>query len=160
MKQSVTIPDEAAMMAFGQLLASHLPVPSVVTLQGELGAGKTTLVRGILRALGWQGVVRSPTYALIELYELGDRVKTIETVCHIDLYRLASVDEVEMLGLRDYLDSRTLLLVEWPERGQGALPAADLHCMIDVVGEQTRQLTLQSELAPLMAAATAFEHSV
>ncbi|MCP3680341.1 MAG: tRNA (adenosine(37)-N6)-threonylcarbamoyltransferase complex ATPase subunit type 1 TsaE [Gammaproteobacteria bacterium] len=171
MKQTVTIPDETAMMAFGRLLASHLPAASVVTLQGELGAGKTTLVRGILRALGWQGIVRSPTYVLIELYDLAENPSPLTplplagegnrvvTVCHIDLYRLTSVDEVEMLGLRDYLDGRTLLLIEWPERAQDALPAADLHCMIDVVGEQARQLTLQSEWIPLMTAVTAFEHS-
>ncbi len=101
------------------------PVPS-----GDLGTGKTTLVRGILRGPGHTGPVRSPTYTLLEPYELG-------AMClyHLDLYRLSDPEELEYLGLRDLLDGRSLLLVEWPERGRGALPAPDLVVHIEHAGE-------------------------
>lgn len=94
---------------------------AVVTLAGELGAGKTTLARGLLRALGHTGAVKSPTYTLIEPYEL-----TAGTVLHLDLYRLASATDLDALGLREALDGTALILIEWPERAAGALPAADL----------------------------------
>jgi tRNA threonylcarbamoyladenosine biosynthesis protein TsaE len=92
-----------------------------VFLRGDLGAGKTTLVRGLLRALGYRGPVRSPTYTLIEPYEVGDT-----RIHHLDLYRLGDPEELEFLGIRDLLDGRGLLLVEWPERGGGILPNPEL----------------------------------
>lgn len=95
--------------------------PFIVALEGELGAGKTTLVGGILRAYGITGPVRSPTYTLIEPYET-----TRRQLYHLDLYRLVDPGEVEPLGIRDLLIGSTVLLIEWPSRAAGAIPAADL----------------------------------
>jgi len=103
---------------------------AVVHLQGELGAGKTLCVRSLLRALGVTGPVRSPTYTLLDTYAIGAL-----TCIHVDLYRLQSLSEVEELGLRDLLLPATLLLIEWPERGFGALPPADLNVLLRYVGE-------------------------
>jgi tRNA threonylcarbamoyladenosine biosynthesis protein TsaE len=102
---------------------------AVVYLQGELGAGKTTCVRSLLRSLGVTGLVRSPTYTLVETY----RVATL-TCVHVDLYRLQSLTEVDELGLRDQLGPASLLLVEWPERGGAALPSADLVVSLGYAG--------------------------
>lgn len=115
--------------ALGACLAAVLPPGGILYLQGELGTGKTTLVRGLLRALGVQGTVRSPTYTLVEPYTLDGR-----QLVHLDLYRLADPEELEWLGLRDFLDGQTVLLVEWPERGQGVLPAADLIIALSYAG--------------------------
>jgi tRNA threonylcarbamoyladenosine biosynthesis protein TsaE len=93
----------------------------VVYLAGDLGAGKTTLARGLLRSLGVTGAVRSPTYTLVEIYELGAL-----TALHLDLYRLSDPAELDNLGLREWARGGHLWLVEWPERGAGRLPAADL----------------------------------
>lgn len=130
--------DAEAQTAFGARLAAHLPSRLVVYLEGDLGTGKTTLVRGILRGLGHQGAVRSPTYTLIEPYELpGIRVY------HLDLYRLGDPGELEYLGLRDLVDEASVLLVEWPERGLGALPPPDLRVAIDYLPEG-RRLVLEA----------------
>lgn len=119
------LPDEGATTALGERLARALQPPParpvVIGLVGDLGAGKTSLVRGLLRALGVTGSIRSPTYTLSESYEVAGL-----TVVHLDLYRLASPDELEQLGLRDELVPGHVLLVEWPERGEGALPPMDL----------------------------------
>ncbi len=111
--------------AFGARLASTRPAGgdtlSAVYLTGDLGAGKTTLTRGLLRALGVTGTVRSPTYTLVEIYEL-DAV----TALHLDLYRLSDPGELHNLGLREWARGGHLWLIEWPERGGELLPAADL----------------------------------
>lgn len=122
------LPDEAATLALGAQLAT-LPCPQVVYLYGDLGAGKTTLVRGALRALGYAGAVRSPTYTLLERYELGGIV-----IVHFDLYRLADPEELHALGLRELLEEGAMLFFEWPERGQGLLPPATLTLRFELEG--------------------------
>lgn len=98
---------------------------AVIHLDGPLGSGKTTLARGLLRALGVTGTIRSPTYTLLEPYELG-----VRTVVHLDLYRLTDPRELEPLGLRDYPRERCWWLIEWPERGGSRLPAPDLRLQL------------------------------
>lgn len=127
----MTAADAAATRAIGASLAVALlavdPVePLLIGLSGELGAGKTTLVGGLLEALGHTGPVRSPTYALIEPYRLADR-----DVYHCDLYRLRDPDELEDLGLRDLLTARSVLLIEWPERAGDRLRAPDFSLRLD-----------------------------
>lgn len=117
---TIAVADAAAMAALGGRLASVLD-SGIVYLEGDLGAGKTTLARGILHGRGHTGRVRSPTYTLVEPYRLPDGM-----VYHLDLYRLADPEELEWLGLRDMLESQALLLIEWPQRGAGHLPAPDL----------------------------------
>ncbi len=118
---NIELQGEELQEAMGGLLASYCPASCVIYLQGDLGAGKTTLVRGFLRGLDYQGNVKSPTYTLLEPYELQSRA-----CYHFDLYRLADPDELEFLGVQDLLDREAILLVEWPERGAGYLPQADL----------------------------------
>ena len=111
--------------AFGARLASTRPALQdlfgVIYLTGDLGAGKTTLTRGFLRALGVTGAVRSPTYTLVEVYEVGGL-----TAVHLDLYRLRDPSELDNLGLREWATAGHIWLVEWPERGSDRLPGADL----------------------------------
>lgn len=116
---------QAAQIAFGRRIAEHLLPPCTLYLQGGLGTGKTTLARGILRGFGHTGTVRSPTYTLLEPYEFA-----AIRLYHLDLYRLGDPEELEYLGLRDLLDGQSLILVEWPEQGQGALPPPDLTIRI------------------------------
>lgn len=132
----VLLPDAESQTAFGKRLAAILPSQMVIHLHGDLGTGKTTLARGILRGLGYQGPARSPTYTLIEPYEIGPR-----RVYHLDLYRLADPEELDYLGLRDLLGEAAIWLVEWPERAAGLLPAADLTIRIEYQREG-RRLTL------------------
>lgn len=124
--------NEAATLTLGAQLAT-LPCPQVVYLHGDLGAGKTTLVRGTLRALGYEGAVRSPTYTLLERYELGGKV-----IVHFDLYRLADPEELHALGLRELLEEAAMLFFEWPERGEGLLPPATLTLRFDLEGDGRR----------------------
>lgn len=132
------IPDAEAMEAFGGQLADASNGRGVIYLEGDLGAGKTTLARGLLRSLGYTGHVKSPTYTLIEPYELAQA-----TIYHLDLYRLASPEELEWLGFRDLISAEVLLLVEWPERAVGELPVPDLTVSLAFSGEG-RELGLTS----------------
>lgn len=129
------------MRALGRRLAgalSDVRGPMVVTLGGELGAGKTTLARGLLEGQGIQGPIRSPTYTLIEPYEAAAR-----SIYHLDLYRVADPAEMEELGVRDLLQGDALLLIEWAEKGGAAVPPADLHVQIDYApGDQARRVAL------------------
>ncbi|MDQ2993863.1 MAG: tRNA (adenosine(37)-N6)-threonylcarbamoyltransferase complex ATPase subunit type 1 TsaE [Pseudomonadota bacterium] len=123
----VRIESEAAMHEFSAKLAAQVKAPCIIYLQGELGAGKTTLTRGFLRALGYDGPVKSPTFTLIETYEVNDK-----KIFHVDLYRLTDPDELEFIGLSDYFTNDTIGLIEWPERGADFLPAPDLICRITI----------------------------
>ena len=120
------IADESAMRAFGARLIECCKRGGVITLRGDLGSGKTTLVRGALEARGITSGVRSPTYTLIEYYPLEDI-----DVAHFDLYRLADAEELEYLGYRDYLTPQTLCFIEWPERAAGYLQDVDLEICLE-----------------------------
>lgn len=126
------LPDADATEALGARLAQLTP-PGFVTLEGVLGAGKTTFVRGFLRALGHVGSVRSPTYTLVEPYRLGE-----VDIVHMDLYRLTDPAELEELGVRDYFGAGTWVFVEWPERGAGVLPKPDLRLKLAPEGHGRR----------------------
>ena len=106
----------------GSALLHALPNKCLLFLYGDLGAGKTTLVRGLLRAAGYVGTVKSPTYSLVEEYRLIER-----SVFHFDLYRLKDPEELEWMGIQDYLQQPALCCVEWPQMGEGYLPAADVE---------------------------------
>ena len=126
---TVRIEGEEAMVDFGRRLGDLFQGGERCYLQGDLGAGKTTLVRGMLRARGHQGAVKSPTYTLIEPYEFESL-----TFYHLDLYRLGDPEELEWVGVRDLFDAHAVSLIEWPERGEGWLPPADLAIAIAHAG--------------------------
>jgi len=118
----LTLDDESATLELGKNISRHCPNTAFsIHLQGELGAGKTTLTRGLLNGLGHQHHVKSPTYTLVEHYRLNER-----DIYHFDLYRLADPEELDYIGLDDYLDNKALCLIEWPEQGGNILPSPDL----------------------------------
>jgi tRNA threonylcarbamoyladenosine biosynthesis protein TsaE len=134
----IEIDSEAAMVSFGVRLAAAMSGGLALFLRGELGAGKTTLTRGIARGLGHEGAVKSPTYTLVEPY-----LELSTPLYHFDLYRLGDAEELEYMGIRDYFDSGAVIVVEWPERGGDFLPVADLEIRLDV-GARTRKLRLNA----------------
>ncbi len=136
------LPDEAATAALGAALARALQPGVVLHLRGELGAGKTALTRALVHAAGHSGRVKSPTYTLAEPYRvrIGDRM--VELI-HFDLYRLAGPDEFLDAGFRDYFNGDNVCIVEWPEKAQPALPAADIEVRLTVCGE-SREVELHA----------------
>lgn len=141
-KQSFILADEIATIAMGKSIAdivkSKLKQGITVYLNGDLGAGKTTLTRGFVQGMGHIGNVKSPTYTLVEPYDLSDW-----QVYHFDLYRLADPEELEYMGIRDYFNDRSCSFIEWPEKGQGMIASADMVIDLAYFNEQ-RSITLQS----------------
>lgn len=131
--------DEQAMSDFGARIARITQGHGLIFLEGNLGMGKTTLSRGIIRGLGHIGAVKSPTFTLVEPYEIGD-IRAF----HFDLYRLVDPEELEFLGIRDYFEDDALCLIEWPDKGAGFLPKPDLTITISPQ-DGGRSLTILSQ---------------
>lgn len=115
--KSIEVKNESQMYQIAKKYAGQIKAGDVVFLYGDLGAGKTTFVKGVLKALGYEGNVKSPTYTLVEDYNLGEF-----NICHFDLYRLADPEELEWIGVRDYFNDKNICFIEWPEKGKGFLP--------------------------------------
>lgn len=125
--------EEAQLVALAGALAPLLAGGGSLHLEGELGTGKTTFARALLRALGVDGRIKSPTYSLVEPYQAGNLA-----IHHLDLYRIADPSELEWLGLDALWQPGSLVLVEWPERGSGALPPPDLRLVLTHAGDRRR----------------------
>jgi tRNA threonylcarbamoyladenosine biosynthesis protein TsaE len=133
MARCFELDDADATEALGRRLAECSPRGSLILLHGELAAGKTTLARGYIRARGHRGAVTSPTFTLVESYDLD-----AGTVHHFDLYRIAAPEELDFIGIEDYVDGRADCLVEWPENGAGMLPDGDIAVWLTVAANGRR----------------------
>ena len=136
--QNFLLKNEKQTLRFGKQFGQGLIKGCVVYLEGELGSGKTTFVRGVLSGLGYTGKVKSPTYTIVESYNLGQY-----EIYHFDLYRLADPEELEYLGIRDYFNENSVVLVEWPDKGLGFLPDPDVIIQLTYV-DDGRNVTIRS----------------
>ncbi len=148
--RSCFLADESQQVALAREVAQHLGSSFIILLKGDLGVGKTTFARGFIQASGFEGVVKSPTYTLVEPYPISNN-----RMCyHFDLYRLANPEELEFTGARDYFNENDVCLVEWPEKAEGFLPPADWVCefshhnegrdlVVSAMSDKGKQLMLQ-----------------
>lgn len=144
--QQFVIDSEQELERLGACFSALSGEQALLTMEGGLGAGKTTFVRGLLHAAGYQGAVKSPTFSLVEPYE----VRT-GRVLHFDLYRLKEPEELEYVGIRDYLHQPALCIVEWPEKAGDLLPEGDIHIIIDKTGQgRTVRLQINTERGQIL----------
>lgn len=122
------INNETEMLAFGKVLSQSITFPMIIYFVGNLGAGKTTLIRGVIQGLGYQGRVKSPTYTLVEPYTLLDK-----EIFHFDLYRIKDPEELDLIGIEDYFNTNAVCLIEWPEMASEKLPKPDITCYIETI---------------------------
>lgn len=134
---SVKTANEEETQSCANKLATYLRAPCIIYFDGLLGAGKTTFIRGLLRGLNFTGRVKSPTYTLMETYDVN-----LFSIYHFDLYRLHNPIEVEQLGIRDLLESQSILLIEWPEKGKDFIPLPDIICKIVIKNTNAREIDL------------------
>ncbi len=149
-QKQVFLADESQQIALAASVAKHLKTSFIMLLKGDLGVGKTTFARGFIQASGFDGVVKSPTYTLVEPYPINEN-----RMCyHFDLYRLADPEELEFTGARDYFNETDVCLLEWPEKAEGFLPPADWICefshqnegrnlLISALSDKGKKLMLQ-----------------
>jgi tRNA threonylcarbamoyladenosine biosynthesis protein TsaE len=134
-----TFADAEACCNWGRQLADQLLLPTVIYLQGDLGTGKTTLAQAVLRKLGVTQSIKSPTYTLLETYDT-----RLGLAHHLDLYRLRDPEELEFMGIRDFLAEPALWLVEWPDRGRGFLPAMDVTLTLSILPDGQHALAAEA----------------
>jgi tRNA threonylcarbamoyladenosine biosynthesis protein TsaE len=132
------IRSSAEMEAMGAALVKNLPTPAIIYLHGDLGAGKTTLVRGALRGLGYEGLVKSPTFTLVEIYSFD----SLE-VYHFDLYRISDPEELDYIGIREFCSGTNICFIEWPNLGKPQIPKATMEIFIEYIA-QGRQIRIQN----------------
>ncbi len=137
--RTIHFEDESAQVAFAARVANHLKSEFVMLLNGDLGTGKTTFARGFIHGSGFDGLVKSPTYTLVEPYAISRK----RTCYHFDLYRLAEPEELEFIGARDYFNETDVCLIEWPEKAAGFLPPADWDCEFEYLN-RGRNLTVSA----------------